>query len=176
MAHLLGLLEQVLIVVLPKVQNGVTEVASTTGALSAGLVLLAVVGSPHTVVSQLSQAAVFADFEVGVAVQLGNLALGNSTLQVESINILRYHMLANIPAAQLSDGHVSWSWHGALYGCVEPRLWDGLGLEGAILPRLLDVGQLLPATRSGLQHGVGTASVIGNTSRCGQTSSCKDLK
>ena len=100
-ARFLSLVEQVLVVVLAEVEDGVAEVAVAVLALSTSLVKFRLILCPYPIVPQLVRSTLLANLQVGVSVQLGDFAFRDAGFEVQAVYILRDNIFADVSLHQL---------------------------------------------------------------------------
>ena len=101
--------------------------------------------------------------------KLRNLISWNSTLSVESIDVLRDDMLQVSLVHELNESHVTLGGLSLNESNAKLSLCSWLVLKCAISSRLLNVGELFPAACSGWENSVGSRPVVWDTSSCGKT-------
>ena len=160
--------------VLTEVDDCVLEVASAACGLAhaSSPVLVRALSIAHTGVSHVLTATVLTHFQVGVAVELGDVRCGDSALSVESVNVLAHDKLEVVLLSELNEGHVRLG-RVSLLNRGPYRLQVSSGLSSAtssctllVLLKLPLVGEALPGAGASLEHCVETGAVIGDTACC----------
>jgi len=134
----LGRIKNIRFEVLAEVNYAVLEDPSAGWiiALAAGLVVVYRLSRPCSEVSHVVLAALLADFEVGVAVELTDLVGGDPTLPVKPINILRHNEFEKVLLHQSHHRHVAPRRESSREGRAEGGLGSRLMLQSSFFPRL----------------------------------------
>ena len=169
-AVLLTKLEDSRVEVLPEVDDGILEesIAASRLALSSRSVLFGLLSVTYTSVSHVLTTALLANFEVCVAVELGEVCGGDAAFPVQTVDILTHDELEMVLLGELNHCHVGLRWvrllnrssHRAL---VSGHLWPGasaLSSCSLLGCKLLLVRSGLPATWSRLKHSIVSATIV----------------
>ena len=162
-----SILKNGLVKILLEVNDGVFEVAIAVWRLahSTSSVLKDALCSADARVSHVLSSAVLADLELRVAVELGKLCWRDTTLAVQTVNILAGDVLQVVSIHQLNQGHVSLGrvcFHERVVKC-DPTLCLLWSHCNPTLFLFLLNSHLLPAARANLILSILGGSVVGDS-------------
>jgi hypothetical protein len=142
-------------------------IAAFVVAKAASVVVMDPLCGAHYKVTHIVLAALAAELELSIAVQLGDLVHWDARLAVQTVNILRNNVLELVAIQELGKSHVARGRDRILHS-VPAQLGRSDHLV-SLLFGLLNVGQLGPATRTGWQDSLGAGAVVGNAGRGGNS-------
>lgn len=167
--------QDILVELLAKVDNGVNHVASAIRVvtLATSLVRMDFLGDSNSEITHVLFATLLADFKISISVDLTQAVRVNSTLSVETIDILRDYVLEVTSFHQLNETHMSQ--RGLGLGNLSLNASCGLLLSAFIQSIiLLLICSCFPTSRTSRHDGVVTRTVIRDTTSGRNTSTCEN--
>ena len=171
--------------VLVEVDDSVLKMSIATWVLAhaSSPVLVSTLSIANSGISHVLTATFLTNFQVCVSMKFSDVLCGDSTLPVQSVNVLAHDELEVVFLSELDEGHVRLRWVGLLNRCSYNLVSCGfLGSTCScsssscfllLFFKLSLVREALPGAWASLQDCVETGAVIGDTTCCADSGTCE---